>query len=160
MTDVVERVARRLAWLDLLSTETEEALAEIGIVYDGIYVEDKYLVYARAAIEEVCAPSDEAGDEAYEDTFSLEELRKEVRREWDAKAALVRALRDLPSVPDWRVLRLLSRAAVFPDDGNTGKAMQKEHGLEAIAPKVEYEMGAGLWKRIRDGLTEAGREKL
>lgn len=29
---------------------------------------------------------------------------------------------------------------------------QRELGLEAIAPKVEYEMGAGLWKRIRDGL--------
>lgn len=94
-------------------------------------------------------------DEPYENTFSLEDLRKEVRRQWDARNALVKALRDLPEVPDWRVLKLLSHAAHFPDDAEIGKAMQRQHGFEAIAPKVEYEMGAGLWKRIRDGLTDA-----
>lgn len=91
-------------------------------------------------------------DEPYEHTFTLEELRKEVRREWDAKHSLVKALKELPEVPDWRVLKLLSHAAAFPDDATIGKAMQRVHGLESIAPKVEYEMGAGLWKRIRDGL--------
>lgn len=90
--------------------------------------------------------------EPYENTLTLEELRKEIRREWDTKHALVKALKELPEVPDWRVLKLLSRAAVFPDDANVGKTMQREHGLEAIAPRVESEMGAGLWKRIRDGL--------
>lgn len=91
-------------------------------------------------------------DEPYENTFSLEDLRKEVRRQWDARNALVKALKELPEVPDWRVLKMLSHSAKFPEDANIGKAIQREHGLEAIAPRVEYEMGAGLWKRIRDGL--------
>lgn len=72
--------------------------------------------------------------------------------QWDASNALVKALRELPEVPDWRVLHLLSRAAQFPEDANIGKRMQREHGLDAIAPKVEYEMGAGMWSRLRAGL--------
>lgn len=90
--------------------------------------------------------------EPYENTLTIEELRKEVRREWDAKHALVDALRNLPEVPDWRVLKLLSRAATFPDDASIGKAMQRVHGLDAVAPRLESEMGAGLWSRIRAGL--------
>lgn len=49
--EMIERVARRLAWLDLLSTDTEEGWAKIGVVYERIYVEDKFVDYARAAIE-------------------------------------------------------------------------------------------------------------
>lgn len=97
--------------------------------------------------------------EPYENTLSIEELRKEIRREWDAKHALVKALKELPEVPDWRVLKLLSRAASFPADASIGKAMQREHGLDAIAPRVESEMGAGLWSRIRAGLLASQPQK-
>ena len=83
-------------------------------------------------------------EEPYENTFSLDDLRKEVRRQWDTRNALVKALRELPEVPDWRVLKLLSHAAKFPEDGEIGKSMQRTHGFDAIAPRVEYEMGAGL----------------
>ena len=90
-------------------------------------------------------------DQPYENTFSLEDLRKEVRRQWDARNALVRALRDLPEVPDWRVQRLLGMADTN-EDANIGKRLQREHGFDLIAPKFEYEIGAGLWHRIREGL--------
>jgi hypothetical protein len=94
-------------------------------------------------------------DEPYENTFSVDDLRKEVRRQWDARNALVKALKELPEVPDWRVLKLLSHAATFPEDAMMGKSMQRQFGFDAVAPKTEYEMGAGLWKRIRDGLQKS-----
>ena len=100
--------------------------------------------------------SEAPSDEPYENSLSLEELRREVRRLWDNEAQLVKALRELPEVPHWRVQRVLGRAAKFPEDGNIGKRLQNEHGLDAIAPKTEYEMGAGLWWRIREGLTPGG----
>lgn len=90
--------------------------------------------------------------EPYENTFTLEELRREVRRMWDNQAELVKALKELPEVPHWRVQRVLGMAAKFPEDASIGKRLQNEHGLDAIAPKTEYEMGAGLWWRIREGL--------
>lgn len=91
--------------------------------------------------------------EPYENTFTLEDLRKEVRRQWDTRNAFVKALKELPEVPDWRVLKLLSRAAKFPEDWESGKRMQRKHGLDAIAPRTEYEMGAGLWFRIYTALS-------
>lgn len=100
----------------------------------------------------------ETDDTPYENTLPLEDLRREVRRSWDRENHLVIALRTLPEVPDWRVLHLLSRAAKFPEDGNIGKAMQHVHGFDAIAPRVESEMGAGLWSRIRSGLLDAALE--
>jgi hypothetical protein len=93
--------------------------------------------------------------EPYENTLSLEELRREIRFEWDQKHALVKALRDPPEVPPTIVLHLLSRAGTWPDDNSRGKQMQREHGLDAIPPKSEYETGAGLWHRIRQGLLAA-----
>lgn len=92
-------------------------------------------------------------DEPYENTLSLEELRREIRFEWNQKHALIKALRDLPEVPPVIVQRLLSSAAKWPDDNNIGKRLQREHGSEAIPYKSEYESGAGLWHRIRRGLT-------
>lgn len=94
-------------------------------------------------------------EEPYENTLSLEELRREVRQRWDTEHDLVRALRDLPEVPSWRVQRLLSRAAKYPEDWERGKKLQRQHGSGAITYKTEYEMGAGLWARIREGLDAA-----
>lgn len=94
-------------------------------------------------------------DEPYENTLSQEELRHEVRRLRDTEHALVRALRDLREVPEYRVLLLLDRAAKWPDDNNVGKLMQREFGLVAIPPKSEAESGAGLWSHIRAGILAA-----
>lgn len=90
--------------------------------------------------------------EPYENALNIDELRKEVRRLWDEQAELVKALRDLPEVPHGRVLKLLSHAGKWPEEWRIGKRMQREHGLKAIPPKTEYELGAGLWFRIRTGL--------
>lgn len=95
--------------------------------------------------------------EPYENTLSLEELRIEVRRLWDRENALTKALRELPEVPHWRVLYLLSSAAKWPDDNNIGRRMQREFGFDAIAPRSEAEGGAGLWSLIRAGIL-AGRK--
>lgn len=93
--------------------------------------------------------------EPYENTLSVEELRREVRRLWDREHALTAALKALPEVPHWRVLSLLSHAAKWPDDHEVGKKMQREFGLEAIAPRSEPEGGAGLWHHIRAGILAA-----
>lgn len=90
--------------------------------------------------------------EPYENTLSIEDLRREVRRGWDLEHDMMKALRDLPEVPSYRVLLLLSGAAKFPDDANIGKQLQATHGREVIPYKLECEMGAGLWSRIRNGV--------
>lgn len=94
----------------------------------------------------------EFDDRHWSERYSEEEVRREARRYSEAYYAMVKALKQLPEVPDWRVLKLLSHAAKFPEDANIGKRLQMEHGFDAIAPKLEYEMGAGLWSRIRSAL--------
>lgn len=91
-------------------------------------------------------------DEPYENTLSVEELRREVRRCWDRENALINALRDLPEVPHSKVLLLLSRAAKWSDDNNIGIQLQRKFGSTAIPYKSEYEGGAGVWYRIRRGM--------
>jgi hypothetical protein len=96
--------------------------------------------------------------EPYENSLSVEELRREVRRLWDANAALTRALIDLPEVPHWRVLWLLRSAGMNtrdPDAYGIGKKLQREHGLDAVTPKTEYECAAGLWSLLRSGVLAA-----
>lgn len=98
--------------------------------------------------------SDKADDdlEPYENTLSLEALRREVREGWDTEGALVKALRDLPEVPPYDVLLLLSRAAKYPDDWEIGARLQRQE-RKPIPYKTECELGAGLWWRIRKALT-------
>src|SRR5882724_10503478 len=97
------------------------------------------------------------GEFKYENTLSLEELRREIRFEWDQKYAVIAALRDLPEVPPVIVLHLLSSAGKWPDDNSMGKQLQRKHGLDAIPPKSEYETGAGIWSRIRGGMVDSDR---
>lgn len=94
----------------------------------------------------------ETENQPYEDTLSVEQLRREVREAWDDTDALMTALRKLPEVPPYRVLLLLSQAAKDPEDWERGKAMQRALGTEKVFPKSEAESGAGLWWRIRRGL--------
>lgn len=90
--------------------------------------------------------------EPYENTLSIDELRREVRECWDRERAIANALRDLPEMaPPW-ILLFLDRAAKWPEDNNLGKLLQRKLGLEAIPPKSECEGGAGIWYRIRQGM--------
>jgi hypothetical protein len=72
--------------------------------------------------------------------------------------ALTKAFKELPEVPPVTVLDLLSDAGNFPEDWERGKAMQRKHRLEAIPPRTEYEIGAGVWSRLLSGFrAEAAR---
>jgi hypothetical protein len=91
-------------------------------------------------------------DEPYENTLSIDELRRKIRECLDFEFAIANALRDLPEMaPSW-ILLFLNRVASWPQDNNLGKQLQRKLGLNAIPPKSECEGGAGVWYRIRQGL--------
>lgn len=90
-------------------------------------------------------------------SLSVGELREELARYVHINNSLVDALRTLPEMPATTVLNELSRAANYPEDWSRGKKLQREVGLDVIPPRTEYELGAGLWSRIRTALIE-GRE--
>ncbi len=91
-------------------------------------------------------------DEPYENTLTIEQLRREVRRCWDTERELHEALRAAPELPSPRLLDFLSSGASWPGDWEQGNQMQRDAGLDAIPPVSECERGAGLWFRIRRGL--------
>lgn len=91
--------------------------------------------------------------EPYENTLSIDELRREVRWLWDSKRLLMNAIRDKSEMPAPRVLKDLSRAAKWPEDNDLGKTLQRHYRLDIIPPVSECEGGAGVWWRIRTGLT-------
>lgn len=92
--------------------------------------------------------------EPYENTLSVEELRRELRYYLDLHYGLLYALRDLPEMPPPFVLVHLGKVAKYPEDSARGKELQRKLASGAIPFKHECEMGAGLWDRIirrRDG---------
>lgn len=96
----------------------------------------------------------------YEDTLTLEELKREARRCWDLQRALVDAIRNVPEMPPPWVLLFLSRGSKWPDDSNLGKLLQRKLKGEVIPFKSECETGAGVWYRIRQGLLAPRPETL
>ena len=106
----------------------------------------------------------------YEDQLTKHELKKEVRRLWDAQHALDRALIGLPEVPPIEVLRLLVHGAMntgkkkLPRDlWEIGKKIQEKHnsvtGSETPIPfRTEYECAAGLWHLIRAALIDESEQ--
>jgi|GEM_PF-4670404 len=91
-------------------------------------------------------------DQDYVNSLSVEELRRELTHALEVKYGVLFALRDAPELPDPFVLLHLGTVGKWPEDSERGKALQREHGLDAIPPKSECEVGAGLWSRIRCGL--------
>lgn len=94
------------------------------------------------------------GFELYENTLSIEELRREVRWLWDNKRLLMRAIRDKADMPPPRVLKDLDSAAKWPDDNDIGRTLRRKYGLDIIPPVSECEGGAGVWSRILAGLND------
>lgn len=92
-------------------------------------------------------------DKDYLMSLSVDELRRELEHALEVKYGLLKALRDAPEMPEPFVLLHLDFAAKWPEDNNIGKKLQREMGLDAIPPKSECEGGAGVWSRIRQGLT-------
>lgn len=92
-------------------------------------------------------------DVDYIDTLSVEELRHELKLSLAKEHALRKAFKKVLAVPDPLALNALnSLGGKFSRDWERGKAMQRNHGLEAIPPNTECEIGAGLWSRIHDAL--------
>lgn len=94
--------------------------------------------------------------EPYENTLSVEELRRELRYYLDIHYGILHALRDLPEMPPPFVLLHLGTVAKWPEDSARGKAIQRRLGSEAIPYKSECECGAGLWDRIIKRDADAG----
>lgn len=90
--------------------------------------------------------------EPYENTLSLDELRRELRHALDVKYGILHALRDAPEMPPPFVLLHLGTMAKWPEDSDRGKELQRKYGSDVIPFKSECECGAGLWDRIRSGL--------
>lgn len=112
-----------------------------------------------------------------EDSMTIEELRREVRRLWDTQHAFDDALRNLPEYPSTEALRVLKEAAlgsVHSDLSEVGNALKRkwydEHkpGPEEsfaawyhscpIPSKTEYEIAAGMWVVIRAALLEKTKQ--
>lgn len=92
-------------------------------------------------------------NEKYVNSLSVDELRRELTRALEVQYGILFALRDLPEFPSAFILKELSTSARYPDDSNRGKELQREHGSSVIPFNHECEMGAGLWERIRNGLS-------
>jgi len=58
MSEMIERVAKDIAWADLLEHETVEGLERIGIVKDGMFVDAKFVAMARIAVEAMREPTE------------------------------------------------------------------------------------------------------
>lgn len=96
----------------------------------------------------------------YENTLTIEQLRREVRECWDREQAIINALRDLPDVaPPW-VCIFLSRAGQWPEDKNLGSLLQRKLSTRVVPPKSECESGAGVWYRIRQGMLMPRPDKI
>lgn len=92
-------------------------------------------------------------DHDYLNSLSVEQLRRELVEALEVKFGLLYALRDAPELPSPFVLLHLGTVGKWPEDFNLGKELQFQHGSAAIPYKTECEVGAGLWSRIRRGLT-------
>lgn len=92
-------------------------------------------------------------DENYVNSLSVEELRRELTHSLEVQYGVLFALRDAPEMPSPFVLKHLGTVAKWPDDNKRGKMIQRRVGSEVIPFKSECESGAGLWDRIRKGLT-------
>lgn len=89
--------------------------------------------------------------------MSEDELRSELRRSWDTQHALMDALLDLPTMPPPAILSFLSEGS--RKEGDLGRVLQRNLGLESIPPVSECERGAGLWHVLRRALRIARGEK-
>lgn len=63
-----------------------------------------------------------------------------------------RAIVVLPEIAPPGVAFILSTASLGDAFWQEGKAIQREHGLSAVPPRVEQECGAGTWSFMRKGI--------
>lgn len=71
------------------------------------------------------------------------------------RVAFRRALADLPEIAPEEIRRVLSTVHMQDEFHAEGRRLQMKHGLDAVAPRVEQECGAGAWSFMRQGVLEA-----
>ncbi|NTA34367.1 hypothetical protein G6K96_21785 [Agrobacterium vitis] len=71
------------------------------------------------------------------------------------KIAFRRALSDLPEIAPPEIRAVLSSVHMSDVFVNEGRRLQRVHGLNAVAPRVEQECGAGAWSLMRNGVFAA-----
>ena len=77
-----------------------------------------------------------------------------------------KALIDLPELLPIECLHMLAHASMnyhhadkSVDTWEIGKILQREHGIDAIPPRTEYECAAGLWSILRKKLMAESPEQ-
>ena len=70
-----------------------------------------------------------------------------------------KALSDLPEIAPREIASVLSSVHMRDEFFNEGKRLQRIHGLDAVAPRVEQECGAGAWSLMRNGVLAARKGK-
>jgi hypothetical protein len=96
--------------------------------------------------------------EPYENTLSLDELRREVRDAWNQSHALNNALLELPEVPPIDAIRAITHAGMNSRNigaWERGKEIQRKHEWGVVPSKTEYECAVGLWSVIREAIIAA-----
>lgn len=85
------------------------------------------------------------------------EVEREITLNVKAKLRLAfrRALSELPEIAPPEVASVLSSVHMQDEFLIEGKRLQREHGTEAVAPRVEQECGAGAWSFMRKGVMAA-----
>lgn len=71
------------------------------------------------------------------------------------RVAFRRALAELPEIAPPEVASLLSSVHMNDAFLCEGRRLQMKHGLDAVAPRVEQECGAGAWSFMRQGVLNA-----
>lgn len=71
------------------------------------------------------------------------------------RLAFRKALSSLPEIAPPEVRPVLSSVLMRDEFINEGKRLQREHGVDAVAPRVEQECGAGAWSFMRAGVLSA-----
>jgi len=95
----------------------------------------------------------------YEHKLSHEALQREIRQMWDDKFAFDKDMANLPEVPSIATMRFLINSkpggVSFHLFWERGKMLQAKHAYGTILTKTEYEIAAGIWSLMREGLVRA-----
>lgn len=85
------------------------------------------------------------------------ELRREIERDVKSRLRMEfrKALSELPEIAPPLIASILSSVHMHDAFWEEGKRLQRVHGLEAVAPRVEQECGAGAWAFMRAGVVAA-----
>lgn len=110
---------------------------------------------------EIAALASPASTQEPDDADVREEQRREIERDVKSKLRLAfrKALSTLPEIAPSEIASVLASVHMQDEFLAEGKRLQMRHGLDAVAPRVEQECGAGAWSFMRQGVLAALREK-